>query len=96
MRFGILAVICIFTAYAQAQAIDLTSSIQPFGLGGHSCRQYDDTGRLFLYTEGLPNLDITIWLQQSDNGTKPNVPMPEGLVQALPRIPGCLLGKHHA
>jgi hypothetical protein len=67
-----------------------------FGLGGHTCKQYDDTGRLYLYSEGVPSLDIVFWLQRSDNGTKPNVPMPQALADALPLIPGCLPGKHHA
>jgi hypothetical protein len=67
-----------------------------FGLGGHTCKQYDDTGRLYLYSEGVPALDVVSWLQRSDNGTKPNVPMPQELADALPLIPGCLPGKHHA
>ncbi len=67
-----------------------------FGLGGRTCKQYDDTGRLFIYSEGLPSLGIISWLQRSDNGTKANVPMPEELASALPNIPGCLPGKHHA
>jgi hypothetical protein len=71
-------------------------SDRPFGLGGRSCKQYDDTGRLFIYSEGLPDIGVISWLQRSDNGTKPNVPMPEELAQALPLIPGCMLGKHHA
>ena len=33
-----------------------------FGLGGRACKQYDDTGRLFLYTEGLPPISIGAWL----------------------------------
>jgi hypothetical protein len=67
-----------------------------FGLAGHTCKQYDDTGRLYLYSEGIPALDVVLWLQRSDNGTKPNVPMPQALAEALPEIPGCLPGKHHA
>jgi hypothetical protein len=85
-------------AFAQAtQAVDPTIGIdKPFGLGGRSCKQYDDTGRLYIYSEGLPDMSVISWMQQSDNGTKPNVPMPEELAQALPSIPGCLPGKHHA
>src|SRR5579862_2906742 len=85
-------------AHAQTtQAVDPLSGIdRPFGLSGRACKQYDDTGKLYLYSEGLPNLSIISWLQQSDNGTKPNVPMPEELAQALPLIPGCAPGKHHA
>jgi hypothetical protein len=67
-----------------------------FGLGGHACKQYDDTGRLYIYSEGLPSLAVTSWLQRSDNGMKANVAMPEELAEALPQIPGCLPGKHHA
>jgi len=67
-----------------------------FGLGGHACKQYDDTGRLYIYSEGLPSLAVISWLQRSDNGTKPNVSMPEELAEVLPQIPGCLPGKHHA
>jgi hypothetical protein len=67
-----------------------------FGLGGHTCKQYDDTGRLYIYTEGLPSMSVISWLQRSDGGTKPNIPMPQELETALPLIPGCLPGKHHA
>jgi len=69
---------------------------KPFGLGGRTCKQYDDTGRLYIYSEGLPDMGVISWLQRSANGTKPNVPMPQELAQALPRIPGCMPGKHHA
>ena len=86
------------TAFAQTtRAVDPTVGIsRPFGLGGHACKQYDDTGRLYIYSEGIPDVGIVSWLQQSANGTKANVPMPEELAQALPLIPGCLPGKHHA
>jgi hypothetical protein len=86
------------TAFAQTTlAVDPTTGIsRPFGLGGHACKQYDDTGRLYIYSEGLPDVGIVSWLQQSANGTKANVPMPDELAQALPLIPGCLPGKHHA
>ena len=67
-----------------------------FGLGGRTCKQYDDTGRLFLYSEGIPPIGIVSWLQRSDGGTKAAVPMPQELVEALPLIPGCMPGKHHA
>src|ERR1700735_733440 len=85
-------------AFAQAaQAVDPAIGIdRPFGLGGHACKQYDDTGRLYIYSEGLPDLDVISWMQRSANGTKPNIPMPQELAQALPLIPGCLPGKHHA
>ncbi|MEA2740900.1 MAG: hypothetical protein QOH05_4207 [Acetobacteraceae bacterium] len=85
-------------AFAQVtQAVDPAMGIErPFGLGGHACKQYDDSGRLYIYSEGMPSVGIVSWMQQSANGTKPNVPMPEELAQALPHIPGCLPGKHHA
>lgn len=67
-----------------------------FGLGGHTCKQYDDTGRLFIYSEGIPSPAVVSWMQLSDNGRRANVPMPQELVEALPEIPGCLPGKHHA
>jgi hypothetical protein len=80
-----------------ASLIDPVSAFErPFGLAGHACKQYDDTGRLFIYTEGLPSIGVIAWLQRSDGGTKANVPMPEELQTALPLIPGCLPGKHHA
>ncbi len=79
------------------QAIDPTVGMErPFGLRGQSCKQYDDTGRLYIYSEGLPDISIISWLQRSANGTRPNVPMPDALAQALPLLPGCLPGKHHA
>jgi hypothetical protein len=77
--------------------IDPTSGFDRlFGLGGHACKQYDDTGRLFIYGEGVPSLGVTSWLQRSNGGTRADTPMPTELVVALPRIPGCLPGKHHA
>jgi hypothetical protein len=80
-----------------AQAIDPTAGFSRlFGLGGHACKQYDDTGRLYIYAEGLPSISVVSWLQRSDNGTRSNVPMPQELADALPLIPGCLPGKHHA
>lgn len=70
--------------------------IRPFGIGQHSCKQMDDQGRLFIYSEGTPSKEIMEWMQKSANGTVPNVKMPFALEQALPTIPGCLPGKHHA
>jgi hypothetical protein len=67
-----------------------------FGLGGHTCKQYDDTGRLYIYSEGIPSPAVISWLQRSDNGMRANVSMPAELSAALPLIPGCLPGKHHA
>jgi hypothetical protein len=96
----VILAVSLHTAPASAQvtpAVDPTIGIdRPFGLGGRSCKQYDDTGRLYIYSEGIPDLGVISWLQRSDNGTKPNVPMPQELVQALPLIPGCMPGKHHA
>lgn len=86
-----------FAIAQTTQAVDPTIGMyRPFGLGSHSCKQYDDTGRLYIYSEGLPSIAILSWMQQSNNGTKPNVPMPQELAEALPRIPGCLPGQHHA
>jgi hypothetical protein len=67
-----------------------------FGLGGHTCQQMDDTGRLHIFFEAMPNLTITNWLQISDGGTKPGVPMPDDLQAELPKIPGCAPNTHHA
>jgi len=103
MRIELIAAIlaALFqSTLASAQTIEAVDPVigidRPFGLGGRACKQYDDTGRLYIYSEGLPDLSVISWLQQSDNGTKPNVPMPEELAQALPLIPGCMPGKHHA
>jgi hypothetical protein len=100
---GILAVILVLAvtsgiALAQQQEIaDPTTGFgRVFGLGGHACKQYDDTGKLYIYTEGLPSTEVMSWLQRSDGGTRPNIPMPEELETALPLLPGCLPGKHHA
>jgi hypothetical protein len=91
------AILQVTSAYAQTPPDDPTVGFRGiFGLGGHACKQYDDTGRLFLYSEGLPSQGVTSWLERSGNGAKPNVPMPEELEAALPHIPGCLPGKHHA
>lgn len=94
-----VAAMLYFTA-VQAQVTPATDPTvgfaRLFGLGGHACKQYDDTGRLYIYTEGLPSIAVISWLQRSDNGTKANVPMPQELADALPQIPGCLPGKHHA
>jgi hypothetical protein len=103
MKITIIAVILAASLQSTAGFAQAGSAVDPtagfsriFGLGGHSCKQYDDTGRLYLYSEGVPSLGVVSWLQQSDNGTKANVPMPQELAQALPLIPGCLPGKHHA
>lgn len=100
-RAGVAAVLAVMLqtgGVAQTTpAVDPTIGLdRPFGLGGRSCKQYDDTGRLFIYSEGLPDIGIISWLQRSANGTRSNVPMPEALAQALPLMPGCLPGKHHA
>jgi hypothetical protein len=98
LALTIVATFQLSTANAQVTpATDPTTGFgRLFGLGGHSCKQYDDTGKLYIYTEGLPSLGIVSWLQRSENGTKASVPMPEELASALPNIPGCLPGKHHA
>lgn len=80
-----------------APAIDPAAEFaRPFGLGGRACKQYDDTGRLYIYSEGMPSHSVMSWLQQSDGGTRANIPMPRELVVALPLLPGCIPGKHHA
>ena len=88
------------SSIARAQvgtAIDPTIGFSRlFGLGGHACKQYDDTGKLYIYSEGIPSPAVVAWLQRSDNGMKANVSMPEELSAALPLIPGCIPGKHHA
>jgi hypothetical protein len=103
MKTAIIAAILTALLIATAASAQTTSAIDPtigfarlFGLGGRTCKQYDDTGRLFLYSEGIPSQGVVSWLQRSDNGTKPNIPMPEELETALPLIPGCMPGKHHA
>ena len=95
-----LLILAVQTGLAKAQPAEIddptTRFGRVFGLGGHACKQYDDTGRLYIYTEGIPSTDVVSWLQRSDGGTRPNIPMPEELEAALPLIPGCLPGKHHA
>lgn len=98
--FLTLAVAAPVLGPAHAQS---TEAVEPsvgatrqFGLGGHTCKQYDDMGRLFIYSEGIPSPAVVSWMQLSDNGRRANVPMPQELVEALPEIPGCLPGKHHA
>lgn len=95
-----LLVLAVQTGIAKAQPEEIadptTGFARVFGLGGHACKQYDDTGRLYIYSEGIPSTEVMSWLQRSDGGTKANVPMPEKLETALPLIPGCLPGKHHA
>jgi hypothetical protein len=88
---------------ASTVTAQVTTAIDPtiafsrlFGLGGHACKQYDDTGRLYIYSEGIPSLAVISWMQRSNNGMKANVSMPAELSAALPLIPGCLPGKHHA
>ena len=100
---GFLAWMLIFplqTVLATAQTAPISDPTEGFGrvfgLGGHACKQYDDTGRLYIYTEGIPSTAVMSWLQRSDGGTRPNIPMPDELETALPLIPGCLPGKHHA
>jgi hypothetical protein len=95
-----MLIILLAATAASAQttiAIDPTIGLdRPFGLGGRSCKQYEDTGRLYIYSEGMPSQGVISWMQRSDNGTKANVPMPQELAEALPLIPGCMPGKHHA
>jgi hypothetical protein len=103
MKTAILALTVVVTFQLHTATAQVTPATDPtagfgqlFGLAGHTCKQYDDTGKLFIYTEGLPSLSIVSWLQRSDNGMKSGVPMPEELASALPNIPGCLPGRHHA
>jgi hypothetical protein len=103
MRVRIIAVIALVLLPIAAASAQMTVANDPtagldriFGLGGRSCKQYDDTGRLYIYTEGMPSIGVISWLQRSDGGTKANVPMPQELAEALPHIPGCMPGKHHA
>ena len=103
MKPSLVAAVMTVTFHIATASAQTTLAVDPtvgfdrlFGLGGHTCKQYDDTGRLFLYSEGMPATNIITWLQMSDNGTKANVPMPLELAEALPRIPGCMPGKHHA
>jgi hypothetical protein len=90
----------LYLAVASGQTTEAGDSVagllRPFGVGGRACKQYDDTGRLYILSESYPSIAVIVWLQQSDGGTKPGVPMPQELADALPYIPGCILGKHHA
>lgn len=83
---------------ALAQALDptLLSSRPPLGLGGLSCKQIDDTGRLHIFSDGPLPLEVLIYLQKSDFGTKAEVPMPLVLERFLPGMPPCVPGMHHA
>jgi hypothetical protein len=98
MIVSVVVVPPFFSARAQVTtAIDPTIGFNRlFGLGGHACKQYDDTGKLYIYSEGIPSPAVISWLQRSNYGTKANVSMPAELSAALPLIPGCLPGKHHA
>jgi hypothetical protein len=103
MRAFVIVAIVIATLDITSVSAQTTPANDPtvgfnriFGLGGRTCKQYDDTGRLYIYTEGMPSIGVISWLQRSDGGTKANVPMPQELAAALPRIPGCMPGKHHA
>ncbi len=91
------SLIFVSTVHVALAAMDPTTAYtRLFGLGGHTCRQEDDQGRLWLYTEGTPSSAVVAWLEASDRGTIPNIPMPQELADALPQIPPCLPGKHHA
>jgi hypothetical protein len=83
---------------ALAQALDptLLSSRPPLGLGGLSCKQIDDTGRLHIFGDGPLPLEVLIYLQKSEFGTKAEVPMPLVLERFLPGMPPCIPGMHHA
>lgn len=103
MKRHIIAITLVMSAHASGAWAQIHTAVdpvadfdRPFGLGGHSCKQYDDTGKLYIYSEGMPSVSVMSWLQRSDGGTKANVAMPDELLVALPRIPGCLPGKHHA
>lgn len=80
-----------------SQAIDPTIEFgRIFGLGGHACKIYDDTGRITIRTEGVPSPGVIAWLQKSDGGTRANVPLPLELAAALPKLPDCPMGRNHA
>jgi hypothetical protein len=83
---------------AQAQALDptLLSSTPPLGLGGLSCKQIDDTGRLHIFSDGPLPLEVLLYLQKSDFGTKADIPLPLVLERFLPGMPPCIPGMHHA
>ncbi len=82
---------------AQAKALDPTIGLEPlFGLGGHSCQQMDDTGRLIIRSDGPTPLDVVLWEHDSDYGRAANVPVPDDLARALPYMKPCLPGRHHS
>jgi hypothetical protein len=102
LRSAFIVLVAVMTQGSTARAQVITA-VDPtigfsrlFGLGGHACKQYDDTGKLYIYSEGIPSPAVISWMQRSNNGTKANVSMPAELSAALPLIPGCLPGKHHA
>src|ERR1700722_14406790 len=77
MKTAILVVVLASIFQTMISAVQVTPATVPtvgfsrlFGLGGRTCKQYDDTGRLFIYTEGLPSQAVISWLQRSDNGRR--------------------------
>jgi hypothetical protein len=77
MKTAILVVVLASIFQTSIAAAQVTPATDPtvgfsrlFGLGGRTCKQYDDTGRLFIYSEGLPSQAVISWLQRSDNGIK--------------------------
>lgn len=97
MKKTLLACALVLSFGAHAEVLDpATSFSNIWGLGGHSCIQYDDTGQMFIYSEGMLPPEVIAWLQISENGTKPTVKMPDILARSLPYIRPCLKGKHHS
>lgn len=94
---GLAFILALTPGIARTEANDPTIGIdRPFGLGGHSCKMMDDSGRLLIYTEGIPSLGVILWMQRTDHGRRGGEPMPQELVDALPLIRPCLAGKHHS
>ena len=92
-------------AIAQTAPIQQTAIGDPtvrfsgiFGLGGYTCKQYTDTGRLKIYFDGMPNITILNWLVATDGGTKrvPGLEMPQDLQNEVDKVPPCAPNTHHA
>jgi hypothetical protein len=97
MKKILLASVLVWSFGAQAEVLDPAAGYHNiWGLGGHSCIQYDDTGHMFIYSEGMIPREVIAWLEKSEGGTKPNVSMPDLLARSLPNIKPCLHGKHHS
>lgn len=96
-RRTIALVALLLATPAAAEMTDPTTQFpHAFGMTNHACVQYDDTGRVWIWTEGPPSREVQSWMQLSQGGLRANVPVPDAVAMILAWAPPCKPGKRHA